>query len=273
MANENERINISLDPEIAKQLRHAALEKYGNSRSLSKLIEDLAKGLNKIDIEEIKAARQKCATDLNDEMDKVFFRFGDYRSVCGASLFHDFRCKICDAEFQTTFSDARYCPSCHSDVIQIPTDENRLAARAKDDALDLGAEERCSKKVLNYILDELKAGHDPLLLSDVAEKFETSSIILKNLLSPLGIEAQQEEMSDRPYFSQDARIQIEMILAITEPWGSFDFSDYVYGLVDIKKKWENGIHDAEKIAKELSLDKEFVDARLRDLIKYGIIKE
>jgi hypothetical protein len=72
MANENERLNISLDPEIAKQLRHAALEKYGNSRSLSKLIEDMAKGLDnnndknnkivaeeKIDIEGIKAERER----------------------------------------------------------------------------------------------------------------------------------------------------------------------------------------------------------------------
>jgi hypothetical protein len=37
-------ITISLDSEIAKALRLQSIEKYGNSRSLSRLIEDLATG-------------------------------------------------------------------------------------------------------------------------------------------------------------------------------------------------------------------------------------
>jgi hypothetical protein len=41
-----ERINISLDSEIAKQMRLAAVEKYGDSKSFSTLIEDLFKGMN-----------------------------------------------------------------------------------------------------------------------------------------------------------------------------------------------------------------------------------
>jgi hypothetical protein len=41
-----DRINISLDSEIAKQMRHAAVEKYGDSKSFSTLIEDLFKEMN-----------------------------------------------------------------------------------------------------------------------------------------------------------------------------------------------------------------------------------
>ena len=39
-----ERINISLDSEVAAKLRRQAYEKYHNSRSMSRLIEDLANG-------------------------------------------------------------------------------------------------------------------------------------------------------------------------------------------------------------------------------------
>ena len=37
----NQKITISLDPAIAKKLRLDSIEKYGDSRSLSRLIEDL----------------------------------------------------------------------------------------------------------------------------------------------------------------------------------------------------------------------------------------
>jgi hypothetical protein len=39
-----QKITISLDSEIAKQLRIKSIEKYGDGRSLSRLIEDLATG-------------------------------------------------------------------------------------------------------------------------------------------------------------------------------------------------------------------------------------
>jgi len=39
-----QKITISLDTEIAEKLRLQSIKKYGNSRSLSKLIEDLATG-------------------------------------------------------------------------------------------------------------------------------------------------------------------------------------------------------------------------------------
>jgi predicted Zn-ribbon and HTH transcriptional regulator len=288
MASEKERVNISLDPEIAKQLRRMALEKYGNSRSLSNLIEDMAKGLDnkiemdnklaeeeKIDIEEIKAEREKYATELNNDMDRVFFHLGNHKSACGSGAFQNFRCKTCGAEFETVVTDARSCPSCRSDVVQIPKGDtlNMLVVRFADDAWGSGAQERCGKKVLNYILDELKARHDALPLSDVEEKFETTPKILKTILSPLGIKAQKEKKGGRRYLSQDARSQIEIILAITEPWDSLHFSDYVSSLADIKERWNNGMHDAEKIAEELDLYKESVDACLKDMIKSGVIKE
>jgi hypothetical protein len=39
-----QKITISLDSEIAEKLRLQSIEKYGNSRSMSRLIEDLATG-------------------------------------------------------------------------------------------------------------------------------------------------------------------------------------------------------------------------------------
>jgi len=38
------KITISIEEEIANQLRARSIDKYGNSRSLSQLIEDLATG-------------------------------------------------------------------------------------------------------------------------------------------------------------------------------------------------------------------------------------
>jgi hypothetical protein len=45
----------------------------------------------------------------------------------------------------------------------------------------------------------------------------------------------------------------------TLPWNSPDFDDYINSLPDIKEKWNNGIHDAEKIAEKLALDKDVLD--------------
>lgn len=42
-----QKITISLDSEIAKKLRMDSIERYGDSRSLSRLIEDLATGAAK----------------------------------------------------------------------------------------------------------------------------------------------------------------------------------------------------------------------------------
>jgi hypothetical protein len=208
-------------------------------------------------------------------MDLVFFALGNHKSACSSGAFQNFRCKTCGAEFETIVTDARSCPSCHSDVEQIPEGDTmeRLKIRLADEAWGTRAKERCSKKVLNYILDELKAGHDPLPLSDVEEKFETTPTILRKILSPLGIEAQREKKGSRWYISQDARTQIEIILAVTESWEPMQVSGCITNLVDIKKKWDNGIYDAEKIAEELDLNKESVDACLKDMIKYGVIKE
>ena len=223
--SENERINISLDPVIAKQMRRAALEKYGNYRSFSTFIEDMFKGQdkpigeNEIDIEGIKAAREKYAAKYNETMDQVFFKFGDYKSACGSGAFRSYRCKTCDAEFETMVTDAKCCPSCHQSNLEMPSLDDvlgRLSVRINDDAYGSNANERLSKKVLNYILDELKAGHDPLPFSDVVAKFETTPQILKTILSPLNIEAEQEKKGGRRYFSQDTISEIEKILS--RPW-------------------------------------------------------
>jgi rubrerythrin len=51
MTSNNGRMNISLDPEIAMQLKDSAFKKYGNLRSTSRFIEDMFKEIdNKPDI-------------------------------------------------------------------------------------------------------------------------------------------------------------------------------------------------------------------------------
>jgi hypothetical protein len=174
-----------------------------------------------VDIEEIKAARAKYAAKYNETMEELFFK-GAIQSACGSGAFRNYRCNTCDAEFETMVTDAKCCPSCHqSNLEMISSGTELLRVRINDDAFGSNANERWSKKVLNYILDELKAGHDPLRSSDVVAKFETTPQILKTILSPLNIEAKQEKKGGRRYFTQDTISEIENILS--RPWG-YDFS-------------------------------------------------
>lgn len=213
------RYDITIDEDLGTRMKDAAFKKYGNSRSFSTLIEDLFKAMNNrpiADIEAIKAAREEYAKELNQDMDKLFFSVEDYKSACGAGAFRDYRCKTCGAEFETMVKDAKYCPSCQqSDLYlfppEIPYDEimQMLKKRTSEDAWGDGAKERIGKKVLNYILDELKNGQEPSL-SEVVENFDSTSEIVAKILSPLRIKPKQKK------FTQDMRSQIEEIL--DHPW-------------------------------------------------------
>jgi hypothetical protein len=113
-----ERINISLKPEAAKKLRYAAIEKYGNMRSTSLLIEDLIAGLEAVpDIAAIKAARKEYTDDWNEPTPaKHAAQLAEYKkeggNVCTFGLYRPYKCNTCDAEFVTTPRDARHCPAC-----------------------------------------------------------------------------------------------------------------------------------------------------------------
>jgi len=58
------RIELRLDSEVIKQLRHDAIKKYKNLRSVSQFIEDLVKAnAQKPDIKALKADREKFIAD------------------------------------------------------------------------------------------------------------------------------------------------------------------------------------------------------------------
>jgi len=83
------KVTISLDSEIAEKLRQRALKKYHNTRSTSRLIEDMANGA--VELEEPEACSilgtrsnlsisseadfDKLAADIGDELDKVYYAF------------------------------------------------------------------------------------------------------------------------------------------------------------------------------------------------------
>jgi hypothetical protein len=69
-----ERMDISVDSEIAMQLKEAAFKKYGNLRSTSRFIEDLFKGLDNkpIDIGPIITNKEVVESEVpNDKTPKM----------------------------------------------------------------------------------------------------------------------------------------------------------------------------------------------------------
>jgi hypothetical protein len=215
---ENKPINISLEPEIAKQMRRAALEKYGNSRSFSKFIEDMFTALDKpdIDIEAIKSEREAYIAEYIKDLDTLYFQGS---SACGMDAFRWYRCETCGAEFETLPGDDKYCPSCSQrDPSVIP---NSYEEKLETIRVRIGTDDGKRKKVLTYILDELKADHEPLL-AEVVEKFNTTTTILaKTLPREIKSKRMKKDGVSGHYFTQDLRSQIEENLS--RPWG-YDFS-------------------------------------------------
>ena len=70
-----------------------------------------------------------------------------------------------------------------------------------------------SMNALEYILDELKAGREPIPL-DVAAKLNTTTQALGKALSPLGIKARETRRAGIAgrYYTFDMKDQIEKIL-------------------------------------------------------------
>jgi len=101
-----ERIELSLDPETIKLLRTVAIKKYGNLRSVSRLVEDMLKEADQPDTAAIMADReahiQKLAKDWGPEWQESFW------------------CNTCGAEFYVGYNTAKYCPMCRSDKVAEP---------------------------------------------------------------------------------------------------------------------------------------------------------
>ena len=146
------RIELSLDPEIITLLRTVAIKKYGNLRSVSRLIEDLAAAMcpecgdihihelktPNIDIEAIKAARLEYMKRTN--MANVNCSYGEFGS-CSFSPERNVSCRTCGALFITYPSLSLCCPDCRSLDLSYIDDteyvklkyEDRYAAKLSDE--------------------------------------------------------------------------------------------------------------------------------------------
>jgi hypothetical protein len=115
---QKKRLDISIDSETAKEMQEYSLRKYGNSRSLSKMIEDLWRDRESLDEEEIKANRNR----YNDLCEKLC----EENNLKGHNF--KFKCKNCDAEFYARPPDAWSCPSCSSiyDLVIVGSYDEKL---------------------------------------------------------------------------------------------------------------------------------------------------
>lgn len=109
------RIDLSLPPEMVSRLRIASLEKYGNMRSMSRLVEDmLAAGMQQPDDPEaIKARREDyCIKFMEEQQTAICW-------ACGRPWQDHFVCKACHCEFVSPLPDAKYCTACGgTDIIR-----------------------------------------------------------------------------------------------------------------------------------------------------------
>ena len=109
-----QKITISLDSEIAKQLRMDSIEKYGDARSMSRLIEDLATNAAKVttpSIEDIKVARSEYIKRTN--MGNVGCSDGE-TGTCGFQPERSLLCNACGWLFVSFPSISLCCPACRS---------------------------------------------------------------------------------------------------------------------------------------------------------------
>jgi hypothetical protein len=102
------RLDICIDSEIAVQMREASLKRYGNSRSLSRLIEDLFKYFREPSfIDELKAKR--------DRYDEWCMKTAEIEKIGISS----FKCNTCYATFSTRPTDGNCCPACCSSDLEL----------------------------------------------------------------------------------------------------------------------------------------------------------
>ena len=111
------RLNISIDSKIAMQMREASLKKYGNSRSLSHLIEDLWNN-HKVrpNIDEIKVLMEEYNEWSSKELKK------------NADLKQTFKCQNCGGSW-ASYLLTLYCFYCGSSELILESsgnDEQRI---------------------------------------------------------------------------------------------------------------------------------------------------
>ena len=105
------KLTISIDEEIAKDLRTRSIEKYGNSRSFSQLIEDMAAPV-----------RFSADEPTAEEIDEIIAEFPPCCSAAGCEPPSElYTCDSCEWHFTAEhprFLPPRFCPLCGSQSIR-----------------------------------------------------------------------------------------------------------------------------------------------------------
>jgi len=107
------RLDISIDEDIAQEMQEEALRRYRNSRSFSRMIEELwGDRREPPDIEMIKASRKN--------YDKWYGQNRKRLNLSKREL--AIKCNTCEAYFMARPTDAKYCPACGSPDMKIGDD-------------------------------------------------------------------------------------------------------------------------------------------------------
>lgn len=134
-----QKISISLDFDIAKKLRADSIEKYGNARSLSQLIEDLATGaatgkskpteacsiLGHRSEGSIKAETEfkKAVADITAQLSEIgvsYGIFGAHYKASGVELYFLLK-EACELRINKEAETVNKCWSCHELTGPLPT--------------------------------------------------------------------------------------------------------------------------------------------------------
>ena len=181
-SDNNKRINISLNPESAKQLRLAAIEKYENMRSVSRLIEDL---VTDFAIIPPNAAQVKAAQ--TEHIKKVHLDAGCCSSgFCGVNPEDEIQCQTCGTLFRTMPLPGLRCPICFGQNLKNIEDEywERIEAILAEAKAIITDEER--QEALKKSLEESIATRKKIEEREKLEKKKQREAKKKSLKSRPG---------------------------------------------------------------------------------------
>jgi hypothetical protein len=132
-----QKITIHLDSEIAEKLRLQSIEKYHNSRSMSKLIEDLATGAAEAKQPEtcsilghrsessfsFEAEFNRVVAEITKQLDQIMvFRLWDKKKespVHGADMYFALK-EACELELNQLAKGVNHCPGCEGLNARLP---------------------------------------------------------------------------------------------------------------------------------------------------------
>ena len=112
-----ERINISIDSEIAKAMRTEAIERYGSLRAFSQLIEDIYTHKNQVDDSGLSPLTHEELVIVNKEPDLTYsssLKTQNQDCSCHGIWDKFYKCPDCGLVFETYGSNrpSIFCPQC-----------------------------------------------------------------------------------------------------------------------------------------------------------------